>query len=107
MNFKPGIKIIEEIEGDGAAVKKGNAITIKLNAWLNKGQQIQKDHIELIKLGTRSVIPGIEYSVIGMKVSGIRKVKISPHLAYGEKGVKHQIPPNAILIYEIEILKVM
>jgi len=42
-----------------------------------------------------------------MKKSGIRKVMISPHLGYGTKGVKELIPPNAVLIYEIEVLDII
>jgi len=41
-----------------------------------------------------------------MKIFGKRKVKISPHLAYGEKGIVGLIPPNSVLIYEVEVLKV-
>jgi len=106
MNIKPGIKLLEEVEGVGERIKNGDSVEIKLNGWLSEGEQIQKDHIEKLKLGSRRIIPGIEYAIEGMKINGKRKVKISPHLGYKEKGVEGLIPPNALLIYEIEVLSV-
>jgi FKBP-type peptidyl-prolyl cis-trans isomerase len=106
MNIKPGIKLLEEVEGVGERIKIGDSVEIKLNGWLSEGEQIQKDHIEILKLGARKIIPGIEYAIEGMKINGKRKVKLSPHLGYKEKGVKGLIPPNALLIYEIEVLSV-
>lgn len=106
MNIKPGIKLVEETEGSGAKAKKGDIVEVKLNGWLNEGEQIQSNHIQSIKLGSRNLIPGIENAIEGMKVYGKRKVKISPHLGYKEKGVEGLIPPDALLIYEIEVLSV-
>ncbi len=106
MNIKPGVKLLQEAEGKGVEVKKGDIVEVKLNGWLNEGEKIQSNHVESIKLGSRKVIPGIEYAIEGMKVHGIRKVKISPHLGYKDKGVEGLIPPDAILIYEIEVLDV-
>ncbi|MES9859889.1 MAG: FKBP-type peptidyl-prolyl cis-trans isomerase [Candidatus Thiodiazotropha sp. 4PDIV1] len=57
-----------------------------------------------VALGARNVIPGIEYSVECMSAGGKRKVKISPHLGYGEKGVLGKNPVNAVLVYEIEVV---
>ena len=56
-----------------------------------------------ISLGRRQVIAGVEYSLIGMKPGGYRKVKISPHLAYRDEGVPDKVPPNAVMIYELWI----
>jgi len=105
-HIKPGIKLLEEIEGSGAEARIGSIVEVKLNGWLNKGEQIQSDHIQSIRLGSRCIIPGIEYSIEGMKVQGKRKVKISPHLGYKEKGIEGLIPPNSLLIYEIEVLNI-
>jgi len=106
MNTRPGIKLLEENEGIGEETKKGDIVTVRLNGWLNRGKQIQTDYIEKISLGSRNVISGIEYGIEGMKKSGRRKIKICPHLGYGAKGVKDLIPPNAALIYEIEVLDI-
>jgi len=101
-----GVRILEEIEGIGAEIKKGDVVKVKLNGWLNKGDQIQKDYVNTITLGSRNLIPGIEYAIKGMKNNGMRKVQISPNLGYWDKGVKDVIPPNALLIYQIEVLDV-
>ncbi len=104
--MKPGIKLLTETEGSGLEAKKGNIVNVLLNGWLNKGQEIQSNLSYQVILGARNVIPGIEYSIEGMKVGGKRKVKLSPHLGYGEKGVPGKIPANAVLVYEIEVLSI-
>ena len=106
MEIKPGIKLVSETEGIGPSVKKGDTITVRLNGWLNQGEPVQENYVGEIVVGSRVVIPGIEYSLEGMKQGGKRKVKISPHLGYKETGVKDLIPSNAVLVYEIEILEV-
>jgi len=57
------------------------------------------DH--LVTLGKREAIAGVEHSLIGMKEEGYRKVRVSPHLAYREKGIPNLIPQNAVLIIEL------
>ena len=98
--------MLEEIEGVGQAAQKGDTVEVKLNGWLNKGRQIQTDCIGTVTLGSRIAIPGIEYAIVGMKIGGRRRIKISPHLGYGENGVKSLIPSNAVLVYEIELIDV-
>ena len=106
MELKPGIKLVSESEGIGEPVKKGDRVTVRLNGWLNQGSPIQEDYVGEIVVGNRVAIPGIEYSLEGMKQGGKRKVRISPHLGYKEAGVKNLIPENAVLVYEIEVLDV-
>ena len=60
-----------------------------------------------IVLGKRHAIPGIEQSLFGMKPGGYRKIKISPHLAYREKGIPGLIPANALLTVEIRLRQVL
>jgi len=106
MPLKSGVKLVAETEGVGPPVKKGDRVKVRLNGRLNRGASIQENYITEIVIGKRSVIPGIEYGLEGMKPGGKRKVRISPHLAYRDKGVADLIPPNAVLVYEIEILDV-
>ena len=54
-----------------------------------------------IVLGRRQAIAGVEHVLMGMKVGGYRKVRVSPHLAYRDKGIPDLIPPDAVLICEI------
>ena len=107
MKLLSGIKLLEEVEGNGVPIKKRDYVKINLNAWLNSGKQIQTNDQCIVDVSSRTLIAGLEKSILGMKTSGIRKVKISPHLAYGDKGVPNLIPPNSVLIYEIQILEII
>lgn len=104
LKIKSGIKLLEEVEGTGKEVIKGDSVTVKLNAWLNSGTQVQTNFEETIEIGSRKTISGVENTILGMKKLGKRKVKISPHLAYAKQGIVGLIPPNSVLIYEIEVL---
>jgi len=106
MKLKSGVKLLSETSGTGESIKKGDTVKVRLNGWLNQGQQIQENHFCEIIVGSRDVIPGIDYSIDGMRRGGKRKVKISPHLGYRDAGVENLIPPNAVLVYEIEVLEV-
>ena len=122
MSIKPGINLIEEMEGHGEPARKGDRVVYNIRMFLNKGDEVpinekqvslglpadgirQADGLVFVDhqttLGRRSTIAGIEYSLTGMKPGGYRKVKVSPHLAYGEKGVPGLIPANALLVIEI------
>ena len=122
MNLKKGIKLLEEIEGDGEPASKGDFVRFKLLAYLNKGEEIPINRIEVLdawpdelilrednnefinfscQLGKRRNIAAIEYSLYGMKPGGYRKIKASPHLAYGLAGVPGKVPENAVIIFEI------
>jgi len=52
-------------------------------------------------LGRRQAIPGVEHALMGMKVGGYRKVRVSPHLVYRDKGIPDLAPPDAVLICQI------
>jgi len=106
VEIRPGIKLVSESVGVGQSVKKGDTVTVRLNGWLNQGDSIQENYVGEIVVGSRAVIPGIEYSLEGMKPGGTRTVKISPHLGYKETDIKDLIPAHAVLIYEIEVLDV-
>lgn len=104
MKLKKGIKLIEEAVGSGESIKKGDIVEIELNIWLNNGDKLAKEHRQTYRVGSRRMISGIEYTLEGMKKFGKRKVKISPHLAYGEEGAT-DIPPNSVLICEILLVE--
>ncbi len=99
--MKSGIKLLAEIEGTGKPAVKGDTVTFESRASLSRGDPLQDRVSMTISLGRRQVIAGVEYSLIGMQPGGYRKVKISPHLAYGNEGVRDKVPPNAVMINEL------
>jgi FKBP-type peptidyl-prolyl cis-trans isomerase (trigger factor) len=121
MRLRSGIALLEEHEGDGEPAKKGDRVIYNIKIFLNRGDKVplnerqaqylpQKmirtvdgcqyiDHETV--LGSREAIAGVEYSLIGMKKDGYRKVRVSPHLAYRSEGLSDLIPPDAVLIVEL------
>jgi FKBP-type peptidyl-prolyl cis-trans isomerase FkpA len=93
-------------------------VTVNYTGWIydparaeNKGQQFDSSvgagrQPFNFPLGTGAVIRGFDQGVIGMKVGGLRRVTIPPDLAYGSAGSGGVIPPNATLVFDIELLEV-
>lgn len=96
-----GLKVIEETEGTGATAQKGDTLTFDCAAFLNKGSLVHERRTERLVLGSRRAIAGIEYALAGMREGGYRRIRISPHLAYGDAGVDGKVPPQAVLVYEL------
>ena len=101
-----GIRIISEVEGAGARAQKGDSVCFECAAYLNKGSVVHPRRAEQVLLGSRRYIAGVEASLVGMREGGYRKVRISPHLAYGDAGVDDKVPPNAVLVYELWLTSV-
>ena len=116
-----GLKLLEEREGAGKSAQKGDRVVYNTRIFLNRGDElplneIQAQHLpaELVRvadgttfidhtivLGRRQAMAGVEHALVGMKVGGYRKVRVSPHLAYRDKGIPDLIPLEAVLICEI------
>ncbi len=101
MRLRSGLKLLDEEPGAGTQAEKGDLVSFDFRATLSRGDAVHErtrvDHV----LGSRGIIAGAEYSIEGMREGGYRRVRVSPHLAYGEKEVPGRIPPNAVLICEI------
>ncbi|MFZ5558216.1 MAG: FKBP-type peptidyl-prolyl cis-trans isomerase [Pseudomonadota bacterium] len=94
----------------GAGATAGQHVTVHYTGWLTNGTQFDssKDRGDPFSfpLGARRVIAGWDEGVQGMKVGGKRKLTIPPELGYGPRGAGAVIPPNATLVFEVELLGV-
>jgi FKBP-type peptidyl-prolyl cis-trans isomerase len=105
-----GLKYIDLKKGTGAEAVAGHHVRVHYTGWLTDGKKFDSsvDRAEPFdfKLGTGMVIKGWDEGVAGMKVGGKRQLHIPPQLAYGERGAGGVIPPNAELIFDVELLAV-
>jgi FKBP-type peptidyl-prolyl cis-trans isomerase len=96
--------------GTGARAERGTIVTIHHRGFLHRRDQVRSSYNEerplRVRLGTREVIAGLQRGLLGMRVSGLRRLVISPRLAYGKSGVPGIVPPNAVLIFDVELLGV-
>jgi FKBP-type peptidyl-prolyl cis-trans isomerase FkpA len=101
--------IIEELSiGSGEDARAGQTVSVHYTGWLTNGTKFDssKDRNEPFEfpLAARWVIAGWDEGVQGMKVGGVRKLTIPPELGYGARGAGGVIPPNATLVFEVELL---
>jgi FKBP-type peptidyl-prolyl cis-trans isomerase FkpA len=103
--------VIEELTvGTGDAAGAGQRVTVHYTGWLTDGTKFDssKDRGDpfVFPLGAQRVIAGWDEGVQGMRVGGVRKLTIPPALGYGARGAGGVIPPNATLVFEVELLGV-
>lgn len=102
---------IEELNvGTGAEAVTGQKVAVHYTGWLTNGQKfdssLDRGTPFEFALGGGQVIKGWDQGVAGMKVGGKRKLTIPPNLGYGPGGAGNVIPPNATLVFEVELLGV-
>ncbi len=110
-----GLKYQDLKEGTGDAAKAGDVVQVHYTGWLTtdgttKGKKfdssLDRGEPFKFKLGNGDVIKGWDEGVAGMKVGGKRLLVIPPALGYGARGAGGDIPPNATLLFEVELLKI-
>jgi FKBP-type peptidyl-prolyl cis-trans isomerase FkpA len=110
-DFIPSALVIEDVTvGSGARAQRGDDIIVHYVGRLLDGQQFdssrsREDPLDFA-LGAGDVIKGLDQGVQGMRVGGVRKLTIPAELAYGELGCGGVIPPNATLVFDVELLEI-
>jgi FKBP-type peptidyl-prolyl isomerase-like protein len=119
--MRPGVELLEDVPGIGPAVERHAYYNFRIRIWLSRGDPVKwkepwglYDHARLEDDGTtlftslrvdrEYMFAGLFYGVEGMRVGGVRRLRIAPHLGYGEAGIPDVIPPNALLTVEVAVL---
>ena len=114
MTTPSGLKIIDTQPGTGASPKTGQTCVMHYTGWLydnaTKGKKfdssVDRNEPFAFKVGVGQVIRGWDEGVSTMKVGGKRTLIIPPELGYGARGAGGVIPPNATLIFDVELLDI-
>lgn len=105
-----GLQYYDLEEGSGDSPENGQMATVHYTGWLEDGtmfdSSLTRGQPFSFPVGAGQVIPGWDEGVASMKVGGKRQLKIPADLAYGEQGAGGVIPPNATLVFEVELLEV-
>lgn len=104
------LRIIDAQVGSGAEAVPGKTVSVHYTGTLFNGTKfdssLDRGQPFVFGLGAGQVIPGWDMGLQGMKVGGKRKLIIPPHLGYGAAGAGGVIPPNAVLVFDVELLEV-
>ncbi len=103
-----GLEIEDQIVGDGEDAVAGQTVEVHYTGWLTDGTKFDSSHDRdetfSFKLGAGQVIAGWDQGVAGMKIGGARKLTIPAEMGYGERGAGGVIPPNATLVFKVELI---
>jgi peptidylprolyl isomerase len=105
-----GLQYWDIVVGTGAAAAPGSMVKVHYSGFLTNGQKFDSSRDRgqpfIFPLGAGQVIKGWDQGVAGMNVGGQRQLRIPPELGYGAAGAPGAIPPNATLIFDVELLEV-
>ena len=106
-----GLKYEDLVDGEGAGAAAGSTVRVHYTGWLTDGTKfdssLDRNDPFSFPLGGGRVIRGWDEGVQGMRIGGKRKLTIPPQLGYGAAGAGGVIPPNATLVFEVELLEIL
>lgn len=97
-----GIEIVDVAIGTGPEADRGQFVLVRWKGTLNRGDAFGEGQVSF-RAGSRDVVAGLSRGVVGMRVGGVRRLRVSPHLGYRDREVPG-IPANAVLVFEVELL---
>ena len=105
-----GLTIEDTRLGEGAPAAPGDVLAVHYTGWLAGGRKFDssrdREQVFEFALAEGEVMAGWDEGVQGMKVGGLRRLVVPPHLGYGERGAGDAVPPNATLVFDLELLAV-
>lgn len=108
---KSGLIYEELVKGEGTPARSGDSVVVHYTGWLTDGRKfdssLDRNEPFSFVLGRGNVIAGWDEGVEGMQVGGRRTLTIPPNLGYGPYGAGGVIPPNATLVFEVELIEVL
>ena len=103
-----GLQYLDLVKGEGREAHVGETASVHYTGWLKDGTKfdssVDRGQPFSFRLGAGRVIKGWDEGVVGMNIGSKRKLIIPPHLGYGTRGAGRVIPPNAMLIFDVELL---
>ena len=105
-----GLTIEDTAVGEGAVAASGQTVKVHYTGWLAGGRKFdssrEREQAFAFEVDAGQVIAGWDEGVQGMKVGGRRTLTVPPHLGYGAGGAGNAVPPNATLVFDLELLSV-
>ncbi|MBL8193708.1 MAG: FKBP-type peptidyl-prolyl cis-trans isomerase [Blastocatellia bacterium] len=105
-----GLQYVDLVVGSGASPQFAQTVSVHYTGWLTDGKKfdssVDRGQPFQFQIGVGMVIKGWDEGVMTMKVGGKRKLTIPPQIGYGARGAGGIIPPNATLVFEVELLGV-
>ena len=102
------LEIEDQVVGEGDEAVAGQTVEVHYTGWLTDGTKfdssLDRNQTFSFKLGAGQVIAGWDQGVAGMKIGGARKLTIPSDMGYGERGAGGVIPPNATLVFKVELI---